>query len=197
MEQPEPQPSEGIRERFLVMHESLRQIAGRMMRDQQARSLAPTELVAEAFMKLSSEEDRRVRDDRSMLGAKPDAAFKACFGAACRDVLVDRVRKRVALKRGGGQADAALHSQIMMPDQGEVVAAAVGELLGEMKGAGRAARAAGRSARLRGPVGARVRRAARRVAAHRGPALGVRTEVAQGAARRRRVDAAPPRSEVI
>ena len=133
MEQPEPQPSEGIRERFPVMYESLRQIAGRMMRDQQARSLAPTELVAEAFMKLSSEEDRRVRDDRSMLGAKPDAAFKACFGAACRDVLVDRVRKRVALKRGGGQADAALHSQIMMLDQGEVDAAAVGELLGEMK----------------------------------------------------------------
>lgn len=133
MEKPEPQPSEGIRERFPVMYESLRQIAGRMMRDQQARSLAPTELVAEAFVKLSSEEDRRVRDDRSMLGAKPDAAFKACFGAACRDVLVDRVRKRVALKRGGGQADAELHSQIMMPDQGEVDAAAVGELLGEMK----------------------------------------------------------------
>lgn len=133
MDQPEPEKTPGVRERFPAMYAGLREIAGRMMRDQKARSIAPTELVAEAFVKLTSEEDRRARDDRSMLGEKPDAAFKACFGAACRDVLVDRVRKRVALKRGGGQANAELHSQIMMPEQGEVDAEAVGELLGEMK----------------------------------------------------------------
>ena len=133
MEDQEPQPPLGVRERFPAMYEGLREIAGRMMRGQQARSLAPTELVAEAFVKLSAEEERRDRDQRSMLGAKPDAAFKACFGAACRDVLVDRVRRRVALKRGGGQTDAELHSQIMVPDRGEMDAEAVGELLGELQ----------------------------------------------------------------
>ena len=133
MEQHEQEHPQGVRERFPAMYAGLREIAGRMMRDQTAKSIAPTELVAEAFVKLSSEEDRRVREDRSMLGEKPDAAFKACFGAACRDVLVDRVRKRVALKRGGGQANAELHSQIMMPEQGEVDAESVSELLGELK----------------------------------------------------------------
>jgi len=133
MEHSEQDPPPGVRERFPVMYQSLRGIAGRMMRHQTVKSIAPTELVAEAFLKLSSEEDRRARDARSMLGAKPDVAFKACFGAACRDVLVDRVRKRVALKRGGGQANAELHSQIMMPEQGEVDAESVSELLGELK----------------------------------------------------------------
>ena len=133
MEQHEQEPPQGVRERFPAMYAGLREIAGRMMRDQTAKSIAPTELVAEAFLKLSSEEDRRARDARSMLGAKPDVAFKACFGAACRDVLVDRVRKRVALKRGGGQAHAELHSQIMMPQQGEVDAEAVSHLLVELE----------------------------------------------------------------
>ena len=82
MDQPEPEKTPGVRERFPAMYAGLREIAGRMMRDQKARSLAPTELVAEAFVKLTSEEDRRARDDRSMLGEKPDAAFKACFGAS-------------------------------------------------------------------------------------------------------------------
>ena len=46
MEDQEPEPSLGVRERFPAMYQGLREIAGRMMRDQQARSLAPTELVA-------------------------------------------------------------------------------------------------------------------------------------------------------
>ncbi|MCA8951425.1 MAG: hypothetical protein KDE27_18095, partial [Planctomycetes bacterium] len=84
---PETPPAPGVRERFPELYGELRQLAERMLRHRAAASLSPTELVHEAFFKLRDEESRRLRNDRSQLGQKPDESFKACFGAACRDVL--------------------------------------------------------------------------------------------------------------
>ncbi|MCR9243608.1 MAG: ECF-type sigma factor [bacterium] len=112
----ETPPKPGVRERFPELYTELRSVAGRVIHDKDSPSLSPSDLMHEAFFKLRAEEQRRDADEaRSQLGEKPDEAFKACFGAACRDVLVDRVRRRTAKKRGGGKANEEADSLIMVP----------------------------------------------------------------------------------
>lgn len=91
----------GVRARFPELYSELREVAAWMLTRQRAQSISPTDLAHEAFVKLSLEEARRRSTQVSELGSKPNGVFKACFGAACRDVLVDRARARGARKRGG------------------------------------------------------------------------------------------------
>ena len=112
MDQPEPEKTPGVRERFPAMYAGLREIAGRMMRDQKARSLAPTELVAEAFVKLTSEEDRRARDAvdaslRAELAAVKEAVRRVEGELASRSEERDALRDELRDLADERRADAA------------------------------------------------------------------------------------------
>ena len=91
---PEPDKHRDIRKRFPELIKEFHAIASRLLRRWPARSMASDDLVSEAFLKLVSEEVRRIHNKRSDLGEQPDATLKACFAAACRDVMSVRHRKR-------------------------------------------------------------------------------------------------------
>lgn len=96
-----PLAPRGIRQRFPEIYQDLLGVAAKMLGHSPPRTVTPSSLTHDAFVKLSSEEARRRAGNRSELGDKPDSVFKACFGAACRDLLVDRARRRAAERRGG------------------------------------------------------------------------------------------------
>lgn len=98
---PAPEAPDGIRQRFPKIYQELLEVASRMLGKTPPRSVTPSQLTHDAFIKLSGEEVRRRAGARSELGDKPDAVFKACFGAACRDLLVDHARRRGAERHGG------------------------------------------------------------------------------------------------
>ena len=110
--EPTPPSNLGIRQRFPQLYDELRGLAARILRRGPPQTVTPSDLTHEAFAKLSAEEVRRRAGDRSELAAKPDPVFKACFGAACRDLLADRARRRGAGRRGGGQVPQPLSTSI-------------------------------------------------------------------------------------
>lgn len=87
-------PRRSIRQRFPELIREFQTIAEALLRKRSAPSLNPDDLVSEAYLKLVQEELRRWLRDRSDLAAKPDGELKACFGAACRDVMSVRYKQR-------------------------------------------------------------------------------------------------------
>ena len=78
-----------------LVYDELRVIArGRLRREHAGHTLAPTELVHEAFMKLMP--GRVAWNDRTH--------FYAIASRAMRNVLIDHAMRRGAAKRGGGAA---------------------------------------------------------------------------------------------
>lgn len=110
----QPGPRRGIRDRFPALYSELREVAFRMIASRPPGSLARSDLTHEAFAKLCAEEARRRANDRSELAGKSESVLKACFGAACRDLLVDHARKKAAPKHGGDRDREAIHSSIAM-----------------------------------------------------------------------------------
>lgn len=104
-EPPSVPPASGVRRVFENLYEELRQFAECLRSEN--RSLMPaigkTDLTNRAFEKLVHEETRRRLQGRSELADKDSAAFKSCFARACREVLIDQLRRRFALKREGGR----------------------------------------------------------------------------------------------
>lgn len=84
-----------------IVYKQLRlEAARRMVKGHPGQTLQPTALVHEAYIKL--------------LGAKPmgwenRGQFFAAAAVAMRDILVDAVRRRTAIKRGGGRGRAELN----------------------------------------------------------------------------------------
>jgi len=82
-------------EYFTVVYAELRRIAaGELARLRPGQTLQPTALVNEAYMKLAGSEDT------NWAGA---AHFFGAAAQAMREIIVDHVRRRYALKRGAGQ----------------------------------------------------------------------------------------------
>lgn len=78
-----------------MLYDELRELAGReLRREHGVRTLAPTDLVHEAYFKLA----------RGELDAENRAHFLAIAARAMRQVLVEQARRRRAEKRGGGWA---------------------------------------------------------------------------------------------
>ena len=75
------------------VYETLRRIAAHYMRRERSRTLRPTDLVHEAWLKLASGREREYADR---------VHFTALAARAMRQVLVDRARARASAKRGGG-----------------------------------------------------------------------------------------------
>ncbi|MBK9384853.1 MAG: hypothetical protein IPN34_08570 [Planctomycetes bacterium] len=103
-EEPAPQtPRPGVRRVFENLYEELRRFAECLRTENRnlMPSIGKTDLTNLAFEKLVREEANRRMQGRSELAEKDSAAFKSCFARACHDVLVDRLRRRLAAKRGG------------------------------------------------------------------------------------------------
>jgi len=84
----------GARDRlFSAAYEELRRLAAAVRKDDPARTLNPTALVNEAWMKLAS---------APAFAATSPAHFKRIAARAMRQVLVEAARRRQATKRGGG-----------------------------------------------------------------------------------------------
>lgn len=76
-----------------LVYDELRVIARRFMRaEHSARTLQPTALVNEAFVRVFGDDAIELRDRQH---------FRALAARAMRRVLVDRARERLAQKRGG------------------------------------------------------------------------------------------------
>ncbi|MGA1522708.1 MAG: ECF-type sigma factor [Planctomycetota bacterium] len=109
----------GIRKRFSALYGELREIAERvLLRRGDARAVTPHDLLHEAFVKLRQEHERRREEGLTAIGHKPEEVFKSCVGAACRDVLVDWLRRDGAQKRGGEDVHVEIHSGIEVPGSG-------------------------------------------------------------------------------
>ena len=113
-----PESSPTIRVRFPKLYEQLHDVAAGLLNKHGGGTISPTDLTHDAFVKLAAEQEKRREGDRSELGAKPTNEFRACFGAVCRDVLVDYERRRCAKKRGGDRHREPLQSTIAV-DAGE------------------------------------------------------------------------------
>lgn len=83
-----------LRERlFPLLYKAMRQIASRQMHAEYSeRTLQPTALVHEAYIRLVRAEPRW--ENR--------AHFLACASKVMRDILVDYARRRISQKRGAG-----------------------------------------------------------------------------------------------
>lgn len=89
-----PEPLVGL------VYDELRAIAHRqLMRERPGHTLQTTALVHEAWLKLV---------DATQVGRRGRAYFFAAASRAMRQVLVDHARKRMAGKRGAGEAPVAL-----------------------------------------------------------------------------------------
>jgi RNA polymerase sigma factor (TIGR02999 family) len=78
----------------LVYDELRRLAAHRLSGERAGHTLQPTALVHEAWLKISSDEKREWNGR---------AHFFAAAAEAMRRILVDRARRRLAVKRGGGE----------------------------------------------------------------------------------------------
>ena len=90
-----------------VVYDELREMAGRRLRSEAGVSLSPTELVHEAYVRLS---------DGTQVTKRGRAYFFASAARAMRRIVVDRARSRQRIKRGGGSRDVTLDEAIALMD---------------------------------------------------------------------------------
>ena len=89
--------SKAAEELLPLVYDELRRLAAhKMARELPGQTLQPTALVHEAWLRLAGEGARRFANR---------AHFFAAASEAMRRVLVDRARRKLRLKRGGGQAE--------------------------------------------------------------------------------------------
>lgn len=109
----------GLRQRFSDLYEELREIAEVVLaKRRQTVSMSANDLLHDAFVRMREEHERRRSLGLSSIGKRPEVVFKGCVGAACRDVLVDHLRRESAKKRGGGREHCELNEQLEIPDAG-------------------------------------------------------------------------------
>lgn len=102
------------------LYDELRRIAARHMgRETPGRTLQPTALVHEAFLKLRSQ--HKELSDRTH--------FLAVASHAMRRILVDHARRRQRLRRGGNRDRITLSSQILVDSGPPIDLCALDEVL--------------------------------------------------------------------
>jgi len=97
-----------------ALYETLHAIAERAMRSERHRTLHPTDLVHEAWLKLASGRSRAYADR---------VHFLAVASRAMRQVLVDRARARATAKRGGDPLRVTRVDELADAEPGEDVLA--------------------------------------------------------------------------
>lgn len=91
---------------FDSLYDELRRLARRSV-DEGQRTLSPTVLIHEAYLRLLGNEQLALNDRHH---------FLACAARAMRAICVDHVRRTTALKRGGPGSDAPLELAEAVPD---------------------------------------------------------------------------------
>lgn len=86
-------PSPDLADSMPLVYDELKRIAAHYLRGEMHRTLRPTELVHEAYVRIAGGRPRLIADKVHVL---------ALLATAMRHILVDRARARDALKRGGG-----------------------------------------------------------------------------------------------
>ncbi len=97
-----------------ALYDTLRGLAERAMRRERHRTLHPTDLVHEAWLKLASGRAREYADR---------VHFLAVAARAMRQVLVDRARARASAKRGGDPLRVTRVDELAEHEPGEDVLA--------------------------------------------------------------------------
>lgn len=93
------------------IYDDLKRLAHRQLRSSApGRPLDTTALVHEAYVRLIDRAGATWNDRRH---------FLAAAATAMRHVIVDRVRERMAAKRGGGRADVTLDDELQIAADGE------------------------------------------------------------------------------
>jgi RNA polymerase sigma-70 factor, ECF subfamily len=87
------------------VYAELRRMAARYVRREQAKSVQATELVHETYLRLLKDKKRPWRDRTH---------FLAIAAISMRRLLVERARKRGALKRGGGHIQVTLDDGLLV-----------------------------------------------------------------------------------
>ena len=91
-----------------LMYGELRQLAARLLfREQAGHTLPPTALVNEAYLKLMGAAEPELNNRSHLMGVA---------ARAMRQVLVEHARRRLAAKRGGGEALVTLVEEIAPAD---------------------------------------------------------------------------------
>lgn len=96
-----------------LLYQELRDVAGRTLRRQRGTQVQVTSLVHECYERLSSKSADSFVDR---------AHFLATAGQAMRYILADRVRRRVADKRGGGWTRVVLSDVGTEPETIDLIA---------------------------------------------------------------------------
>jgi RNA polymerase sigma factor (TIGR02999 family) len=110
---------------FPVVYDELRRIAHRhLARESTGRTLATTELVHEAYLKLI---------DQTRVEWNGRAHFLGVAAIAMRRILVDRARGRARLKRGGAHASVPLESVDLSADERADLVVALDEALDRLR----------------------------------------------------------------
>src|SRR6478672_3191914 len=94
---------------FTAAYDELRRLAASVRRDDPSRTLSPTALVNEAWLKLASSPE---------FAATSPAHFKRIAARAMRQVLVEAARRRTARKRGGGAPLVTFDEDTLPPEVG-------------------------------------------------------------------------------
>ena len=108
----------------LVYGELRQMAAAAMAREKPGRTLQPTALVHEAYLRLFGKEGARFENRAHFFGAA---------GEAMRRILVDEARKRGAAKRGGGGERVTVDEGLEAADGESVDVLALDEALSRME----------------------------------------------------------------
>lgn len=110
---------------FPVVYDELRRLAHRhLSRESDGRTLATTELVHEAYLRLI---------DQTRVQWAGRAHFMAVAATAMRRILVDRARSRRSLKRGGDRKPVTLDDIEMITDERADLLVALDEALDRLR----------------------------------------------------------------
>jgi RNA polymerase sigma factor (TIGR02999 family) len=109
---------------FAVVYEELRRIAHTHLSRESARTLATTELVHEAYLRLV---------DHTRVPTTGRAHFMGIAATAMRHILVDRARSRKSLKRGGGHVPLSLDVAELGTDERADLLVALDEALDRLR----------------------------------------------------------------
>jgi RNA polymerase sigma factor (TIGR02999 family) len=108
-----------------LVYEDLRRLAsGRMAREAPGHTLQPTELVHEAWLRLV--------DTTKPTSFQNRAHFFSAAAEAMRRILIDRARRKLAVRHGGGQQRVDLDQQELAAPDADAQLLAVHEALDDL-----------------------------------------------------------------
>jgi RNA polymerase sigma factor (TIGR02999 family) len=115
----------GARERLLpLVYDELRRVArARLRREAPGHTLQPTALVHEAYLRLLAPGEATPRNRTELFGMA---------ARLMREILVDHVRRKKALKRGGAAVKISLHDAVAAPEIPIIDILALDEALDEL-----------------------------------------------------------------